>query len=274
MTKWIATVALLTLAYVPLRADITLVQTMTMEGAAAAMMQGGKMPKTVVRIKGMKSRSDIEIMGQTMSAIGDLAAKQVILLDSAKKTARIITPDAVAAGAKGLTMPDMDVSLKPTGKSQVIEGQSCDEHAFTMKIDMGSMMGGGAEGMPPEAAAAMQGVMMVMDGSIWMAKSAPGAEEYAAYSKAAVSANLLGALSGMKPGQSNGIDKLMAATASVVGIPYLTEINMTFEGSGPMVAAMAQMGPMKMIQRVSSVSTEPITDDNFKLPEGYTIEKQ
>jgi len=65
----------------------------------------------------------------------------------------------------------------------------------------------------------------------------------------------------------------MAAASSAPGLPYLTEITMTMEGTGPMVDAMKQMGPMKMIQKLSSVSTDAIADDLFKIPEGYTIQK-
>jgi hypothetical protein len=37
---------------------------------------------------------------------------------------------------------------------------------------------------------------------------------------------------------------------------------------------MKQMGPMKIIQKLESVSTDPIADDLFRVPEGYTIEKK
>lgn len=271
MKKWITTVALLALSTVPLRADITITMAMTMEGQAAGMM-GGQAPKTVMRIKGMKSRTDIELNGQTTSAIADLAARQMTLLQPQTKTAEVIT--AVSAASGGAKLPDavVDVSLKPTGKSQTIEGQACDEHTFTMALDMASMAGQGQ--VPPEAAAMMKDVRMVMNGSVWLAKSAPGAAEYAAFTKAAVESNLIAAVSGLKPGQSGGLDKLLAATASAPGIPYLTEIAMTFEGSGPMVDAMKQMGPMKMVQKISSVSLDPISDDLFKVPEGYTVEKK
>jgi hypothetical protein len=81
-------------------------------------------------------------------------------------------------------------------------------------------------------------------------------------------------MAGMKAGQSGGMDKLMAAAASAPGLPYLTEITMTMEGSGPMVEAMKNMGPMKMVQKVTSVSTDTLSDDLFKVPDGYTVEKK
>ena len=42
----------------------------------------------------------------------------------------------------------------------------------------------------------------------------------------------------------------------------------------PMVEAMNKMGPMKMVQKTESVSTDTISPDLFKIPEGYTVEKK
>ena len=178
----------------------------------------------------------------------------------------------MAAGGEPVPVQKIDISLKPTGKSQPIEGHTCDEHAFTMSIAMGEMMGQGQ--VPPEAAAALADVRMVMAGSFWIAKSAPGASEFAAFNKAAAESKLLAAVAGGMPGMANGMDKVMEAAASAPGLPYLTEMTMTFEGSGPMVDAMQQMGPMKIVQKIASVSTESLSDDLFKIPEGYTVEKK
>ncbi|HVL65983.1 MAG TPA: hypothetical protein VM364_01845 [Vicinamibacterales bacterium] len=272
MRKAFLAAAFVAMALVSVRADVTLVQTMTMEGAAAGMMGPGQLPKTTMRIKGMKARSDVEVMGQTVTTITDLAQKQVVVLDAAAKTAQIITPGSVAAGGSGVALPDMDISFKPTGKSQTIEGQACEEHTFLLSLDMEQFGGGGQ--MPPEAAAMMKGVKMVMNGSMWVAKNGPGAAEFTAFNKAAIQSNLLSAISGMPAGQPGGMDKVMAAVAAAPGIPYLMEVTMTFEGSGPIVQAMQQMGAMKMVQKTTSVSTDAIADDVFAIPEGYTVEKK
>ncbi len=271
MRKCLAVCAIAVLAWVPLRADVTIVMTTTMEGKAAAMM-GGQLPKMTQRIKGMKSRTDIEVMGQTTVAITDLVEKRVVLLQSQAKTAQIVTPASAAAGASALPKLDADISFKPTGKTQAIDGMACDEFTFTMKFAMAEMAPQGQ--MPPEAAAMMKDVYMAMQGSMWVAKSAPGASELMAFNKAAVASNLVAAISGMKPGESGGMDKLLAATASAPGVPYLTEITMTFEGTGPVVDQMKMMGPMKIIQKASSISTDAIADDIFRIPEGYTVTKK
>jgi hypothetical protein len=271
MRKCLVVCAIAALAWVPLRADVTIVTTTTMEGPAAAMM-GGQLPKMTQRIKGMKARMDVEVMGQTMIAITDLAEKRVILLQSQTKTGQVITTQSAAAGTSALPKVDADVAFKATGKSQPIDSIACDEYTFTIRLGMAEMAGQGK--MPPEAAAMMKDVYMVMQGSMWVAKGAPGASELVAFNKAAIASNLVGAMSGMKPGESGGMDKLMAATASAPGVPYLTEMTMTFEGTGPVVDQMKQMGPMKMIQKASSVSTTAIAEDMFSVPEGYTIDKK
>ena len=46
------------------------------------------------------------------------------------------------------------------------------------------------------------------------------------------------------------------------------------EGTGQMAEMMKQMGPMKVTTKVSSITTDPISDDLFKVPEGYTVVKQ
>jgi hypothetical protein len=270
MKKWMAAAALAAMTIVPLRADVMLVQTMTIEGAAAAMMGNGKMPRMTMRIKGQKSRADIEVGGQTITAIADLAAKQVILLNSASKTATVTTAEALGAGAP---VPKIDVSFKPTGNKQVIEGQQCEEHAIRIQLSMAEATG---SQLPPEAVAMMKDVQMIMDGSIWVAPAAPGSAEYAAFNKAAMQSNLFAAVIGMAGGGKSaaGLDKLMEAAATATGLPYRTDINMRFEGSGPMVDAMKEMGPIRMIQQTVSVSTDPIADAMFEVPADYKTTKK
>jgi hypothetical protein len=70
-----------------------------------------------------------------------------------------------------------------------------------------------------------------------------------------------------------GMDKVMKAMSSLDGMSYLTEMTMTVEGTGQMADMMKQMGAMKITTRTTSVKTEAVSDDLFKVPEGYTITK-
>lgn len=271
MPRWIVTFAVVTLCVVPLGADVTVTTTTTMEGGFAAMM-GGMMPRVVMRIKGSKARADIDAGGQTMTTITDLDAKQIILLDSAQKTAQILTADAPLdkAGAP-FPMPNIDASIKPTGRSQTIAGNACDEFTVAMSIGMAEMTG--SSQMPPEVAESMKGIKMVMAGSMWMAKSGPGVEEYVAFQEASVKGEIvkiMGRLAGFGGG---GLDRMMGSVAGAKGLPFLSELTMTMEGSGPIVEMMKQQGAIKMTTKVTEVSTDTLAGDLFKVPEGYTLKK-
>lgn len=271
MTRLVALFTIGLLCAAPATADVTLTQTMTMEGKMAAAM-GGATPRMVTRIKGMMSRTDIEVMGQSMASITDLTVPQFVLLNAATRTAQIFGPGSQSLPGAPVALPKMDVSFKPTGRTQVIEGAKCEEHAFTMNVNMAEM---GAPGqMPPDAAAAMKDVRMAMSGSVWVATSGPGVADYVRFQKAAGDSKMIAALTGIAPGQQGGgLDRLMAAAAAAPGLPYLTEITMSFDGTGKAVEMMKQMGPIMMTHRTTSVSTEPIPAEMFKVPEGYTVEK-
>lgn len=271
MRRWVATCAAVLLVSAVLHADLTVTQAITVEGGPAAMMGGTAAPRIVMRIKGMKARVETEVMGQTTVMLTDLATRQMIMLNAADKTARVVDAanPTVPAGA---AMPEMDVSFKPTGQKRTIENAACDEYAIAMTMNMGSMGRGNAQ-MPPEAAQMLQDVKMVMTGSTWIAKAGPGVAEFAAFQKASTDAKMGSAVSAAMGGSSNGLDRVMAASGSAQGLPYLTEMMMNIEGTGQIADMMKQMGAMKITNKVTAVSTEPLPDDLFKVPAGYTMVK-
>ena len=266
------TIAVVAIALAPLRADITITQTITIEGPMAAAM-GGQEPKILLRIKGNKSRTDADVMNTTMASITDLDTKQLIVLNGTDKTAQI-TAIGAAAPAKPATPGskplDMDVTFKATGNTRKLEAGSCDDHSFSLTMDMAQF--GNQAQMPPETAEMLKGVRIVANGISCIAKEGKGVAEFAAFQKAAVGSGLMSAAMGVAPGGGGGgMEKLMAAVASAPGMPYITEITMTFEGTGPMVDMMKQMGAMKIIQKTTNVSTDSISDDLFKVPPDYKV---
>jgi len=275
MKAWL-TLAVFAVCTAAVHADVTVVQTTTIEGGMAAMSGQTMSPKTTSRVKGQKSRTDVDAQVIQISTIADLDAKQVILLRPDQKTAQILTPASVAAAMKGAAngaaMPAIDTSISPTGKSQVIDGIKCDEYTFATTLNMSEMNPGGA--MPPEAAEALKGLKMVMKGSMWVAKEVPGAAEFMAFQKNAAATELGALMSGALGMQMPGMDRMMKAVGSLNGMAYLTEMTMTIEGTGQMAEMMQQMGPMKITSKVTSVTTDPIADDAFKIPEGYSVIKQ
>lgn len=271
MRRWVAALAIVGLSGVPLRADVTVTTTTTMEGAFAGMM-GGMTPRVVMRIKGSRSRADIDVPGQTISTITDLEGKRIIILNNAQKTAQILTAGApLSPGGKPFTVPKMDASVKPTGRSQTISGNACDEFAVTMSMSMGEM--GGSAQMPAEAGEMMKSIRMVMSGTMWIAKSGPGVAEFAAFQAASVKGEIAKIMGGMAGFGGGGLDRMMGSLAGATGLPYLTELTMTMEGSGPIVEMMKQQGPIKMTTRVTEVSTDTLADDLFNVPNDYKVTK-
>ncbi len=265
MKRCLATLVVFVLCLVPLHADLTFTQTTTFEGPMAAMMKDKPMVM-VTRVRGKKARVDMQMMDMKMSSLADLETKEVMLLNHTEKTAQAMTGATPDTAVPKL---DVDVSFKPTGNSRPIEGALCDEHVFKMSIGFAEMSG---KQLPPEAAEMMKDVRMIMDGSTWIAKGGPGAAEYMAFQKAAIDANLGSVLAGLLGGQNRGgMDKLMAAVTEAPGLPYLTEMSMAVEGTGPMVEMMKQqLTGTKMIQKTTAVNTEVVSDDLFKVPADYT----
>jgi len=279
MKRWLATLLVFAVCSAVVRADVTVVQTTTIEGGMAALA-GGSLPSPTItsRIKGMRSRTDVDAgaaaAAPAVITITDLSAKQIIILRPDQKTATIGSAAASAAAgapaAPAATAPAVEASVKPTGKSQVIDGIKCDEYAFTTTMDMAAATGAA---MPPEAAAAMQGVKMAMVGSMWVTKDVPGAADYVAYQKAAASIDMSGAAAGISGVNLPGMEKMMRAMGTIDGMAYLTEMTLKIEGIGQIADMMRQMGPMKITLRTTSVKAEPLSDDLYKVPEGYTIVK-
>jgi hypothetical protein len=272
MNRWIVSFVLVSLCSAAVRADVTVTTTTTIEGGLGAMM-GGATPKTVMRIKGMQARADVEAMGRTVASLTDLNKKEVIVLRADDKTAQVITAvTPEKPGTPPAALPKVDGSLAPTGRSQTIDGLKCDEYAFNMTVAMSEMTSG--QQMPPQAGEMLKELQMLMKGSIWVAKSAPGAAEYLAFQKAAIDANLATILAGGVPGApSNGMDRVIKNFTGAEGIPYLTEVNMTIEGGGAAADMMKQMGAMKITSKVTSISTEPIAADMFVVPADYKVIK-
>jgi hypothetical protein len=279
MKRWFTTFAAIAVCSAALHADVTIVQTTTIEGGMMAASGQVMQPKTTNRIKGNKSRTDLDASMIQVTTIADLDSHQVIVLRPDQKTAQIVKPGEAAGGnasaaasAAAATAASADGSIKPTGNTQVIDGMKCDEYTFTMSMNMSEMNN---PAMPPEASAMMQGVKVTMKGSLWVAKDAPGVAEFMKYQKAAASTDIASIVSGASGMRMPGMDKLMKAMGGLNGMPYLTEMTMTMEGgSGQMAEMLQQAGAMKITTKVTSITTDPIGDDVFKVPEGYTVIKQ
>jgi hypothetical protein len=274
MKRWSAALLVFEVCSAVVHADVTIVRRRPSRAPRMAP-GGGKSPTITNRIKGMKARMDMDMGARRFHQHfpSCVTAKQVTILDHNQKTARIAmagqTSPAPSAAAPAGTIK-FDSAVTPTGKSQTIDGMKCDEYSFTTSMSMADV--GGAN-MPPEAAAMMKDVTMVMKGSFWVSKDAPGAAEYREYQKTMSSGDLAAAAMGASGLNMPGMDKMMKAMQGVEGMPVLTEMDMTIEGTGQIADMMKQMGAMRITTKVLSVKTDTIGEDVFNVPEGYQIIK-
>ena len=269
MKRLSAAVAAVMFASVALQADVTIKSTITVEGGPPGASAGGPIAM-VMQIKGMKSRTETDAMGQKTVIIADMAARKVYMLNAAAKTAQEIDSTGTP-GKLPAAMPAIDASVKPTGQSRDINGMRCAEYALKMSMSMADLAGAQ---VPPEAAQMMKDLTMAMDGSIWTAKDGPGAAEYAAFIKAALAANLSGLLSGASGKSNPGLERLMAATSQAQGVPCLTEMSMTVDGTGPVADMMKQSGAVKTLVTTTAIETDTLAADLFAVPADYKIVKQ
>jgi hypothetical protein len=246
------------------RADVTLTMTNSVEGPMVAAT-GTSAVRVVLRIQGLKSRSEVEVMGRSFATIVDVPGKQMMMLDPAQKTIRRVTAEQMKNPLPDIQLPKLDVKVEPTGRTQQISGQTCSEFRMDMTMDMGSMAGAQ---MPREMVDAMKDLRMVMKGSTWIATSTPAAAEFVKFQQAARAIGLEVPTS-LAAGQ-NTPDPLTQTLANMEGLPCLSEMEATYEGSGPMIEMLKKMGTLKVASRLEEVSVAPIPADMFTVPAGYT----
>lgn len=273
MRRWVSTLVIVALCSSGIVADVTVTSTVSIEGGAPGIPTGGMTPQMVTRIKGLKARSDVEVNGQTQTSITDLSTKQIIVLQHTQKTAQVYGPGALPIPVKPGAAPKIDASSKATGRSRTINGAACDEYEVKMSMALADFAA--SPGMPAQAAEMMKDVLMVISGSVWVAKSGPGVSDFTTFQKAAADANMAAAFGGVVPGmQSGGFERVLKAISAMPGLPHLTELQMNVEGAGQMVEAMRKMGTMKVKNAVTAVSADTIGDEQFQVPADYKVVKQ
>jgi hypothetical protein len=271
-------VAATVLLSAPLAAELTVTTTTSIEGGIGG--GSGMSPKVVTKISGSKSRTDIDTGDQIVTTIIDSAASQAYILRPDQKSVIQFSTDAPAS--PGDAQRTIEAEVKPTGKTRDIDGVPCAEYTVMMKMDMAAMAAGGGSALPPEAGAMLKDVFVRISGSTWVAKDAPGAADYVNFQKLAarVAVSAMSRISASTPGSAaspsmpRGLERLITGFPEAAGIPYLTELTSSVEGSGQFVALLQGLAQMKITSKVTSLSTDPIPADTFAIPEGYTVVKQ
>lgn len=240
----------------PAYADVTIKSTVT-----GGMVGEGQ---TVYYIKGTKARIETTLAGRQNVTIIDPAAKQMITLDPVTREAMVVDLGQLSQKQESAGVGEPKVSIAPTGKTREIHGQLCTEYLLTMTIVM----------TPPGGA---QGAMTTtLTGPILIARDAPGSRDFVNFAKAVAAGGLFvpsGGRGGPGSPQASTQTALYKALAEAGGIPYEQTLVVKMDANGPAAEMMRGRGAMPSMTTtttVTSVSTDPIPDDKFAIPEGYT----
>ena len=268
--KRVFAVAVLLCAFAwPAYADVTVKMVTT--GPAMGPAPGGgragatsEVP-TTYSIKGNKARIDMVMAGHEMSTILDPASHQMISMNPETKEAIVYDLSKLTQQMEQtVKMGEVKVSMTPTGETKQLLGRTCTGYMLSVTMPMG---GRGDE---------TSQMTVTLGGPIWIAKDAPGTKDFATFCKAAASSGLFSLRAGGggrgNPGMPEiGLATMYKAIGEAGGIPYEQEMQVKLEGSGPMADVMRGRGPMPpTVTKVTSVSTDPIPDDTFQIPAGYT----
>lgn len=241
----------------PALADVTVTSQVTGKGIA----KGGA-GQSVTYIKGLKMRADTTSGNDAMSTIMDLDGQKFISLDHKKKEALVFDmAEFRQIVDKGMKGGAVDASLKPNGQTKDVAGKSCT--GYDVAVTMPLAAGEGAE------------MKMVLTGPVYIAKGAPGTEDYKKFYLAAAEKGFIASdprQAKGAPQQTKGMTELYKSIADSGGIPYFMEMAMKIDGGGPMAGMMNRMmGGAAFSNTVTAVSTDAIAADRFDIPAGYKV---
>jgi hypothetical protein len=238
----------------PAWADVTITQTTSVK-----IMRADISGDSVTRIKGHKMRTDLTTKsGDQTSTIFDLDAQKMISIDHKKKEASVIDMAEAREAMSKVADTDVKADLKATGATKQVAGHTCAVYDSNVNV---------------AAKIADQPMNVVVAGPVCLSKDAPGRADFAAFYLAAAEKGLFfqdPRQVKAQPGQAKGMVSLYKAMGEA-GIPLSTDVNIKFEGSGPMAAIMGKMGGGAMQGETTKIETGALADDIFQAPAGYTV---
>ena len=248
------------LAGAPAHADLTITQAIA--GKIGPMSMDGE---SVTYLKGSRMRTDSQVNKRNVSTIIDLEKRQFLTLHHDKKEAEVMDMAVVSKSLQEFSAGVMSVSLTPTGTKKEMLGYSCEEYTVALKVPFQPPKAGGNPDAPV--------LLIAMGGPACLSKAAPGQADYAAFYSAAAENGLFitdPRQAKAAPGQAKGMVEMYKEMARA-GMPLVSEINIAFEGAGPLAGMMSRMGGTKLTSTVTKLSTDAVADTVFEIPAGYKV---
>lgn len=244
----------------PAAADVTVTQKTS--GKAMIVNVGGE---SVTRIKGNKMRVDDVRGDETTVLIIDIDGQRMVSLNPKKKEATVTPLSALQeAMGKVAEVSEVKASVTPTAETKEVAGYPCKVHEISVSLPFSP----GGEDMK---------MAMAMKGPACLSKEAPGYADYVRlYTAAAEKGFIFGnpaAAKGPAAAQARGLAALYKAMAEA-GMALEQELNIGFEGSGPMAAMMSRMGRSNINMVVTKIEAGPVPDDLFEIPAGFKVKTE
>jgi hypothetical protein len=262
MKRLLIAIVLAAAAAAPAFADVTLKMTAGGKGMGMSTTSSG-----TTYIKGNKMRTELQMGNRTQTTIFDLDAQKMYVFESGRKEADVWDMADFSKQMAGVVNADeMKASVKANGQTKQIGTLTA--NGYDMLITMPAPMGGNKDMM----------MTITLSGPVWIVKNAPGAEEYAAFYKAAAEKGwIFGDPRAAKgqPGQARATTEMYRQFAEIGGIAYESDIQikmgMEGGGGGPVAGMLAKMGNMSMQTKIEDVQSGPLPDDLFAPPAGYKL---
>jgi hypothetical protein len=274
-------------------ADATLryhtdIQTSGAIGIAMPINQAlGGLRDMVIRIKGNKAYSS---QGNLIS-IMDLMTQELILIDAPHKRFASVPASQYTAQLKSAVpaMPEAtravfasmksNVVSRSTGRTATIQGIQTEEQEFVLSIDMP------LPGAPPTPGPFMKMVMQVWTAKPGETERVPALQEFRNYTASASAMNpadmmkqVLGGLPGMGDSMGAMIEEISKKGAlslrmhTEVFLPALAILSRQLPqrpGQPPLPVLDPDAPLMQMNQEVVELSTDPLDDSLFQVPQDY-----
>ncbi|MBY0493858.1 MAG: hypothetical protein K2Y23_06555 [Cyanobacteria bacterium] len=234
-----------------LGADVLIKETLI-----TAMAGGERRAARTIAIKGERMRIEVAQAGQTTVTLFDLPARATITLDAAKRRATV-TPMAVRAAELERKVPRARVTsaIVPREGVREVGGVPCQDFTFSVRVPATS---------DGDQIVALSGTACVA--------AVPGTDDYAAFATAAAASDLvIGYASSNKfaLAVTRGRTELHRALAAVRGIPLQIDMISKAEGAGLFNRMLNKIVAGTSVSTVTSVTTTPLEDASFAVPNGW-----
>ena len=209
-------------------------------------------------------RTDSRIRNKDLTTIIDLDKQQFVSLNHEKKEAEVTDMSAIAKSLQEFRTSDVKARVTPTGNKKELLGYAAEQYTMTVSVPFQPPKEGGGEEMA---------MSIVIGGPVWLSKDAPGRADYEAFYKAAAEKGLFFTdprAAKASPGQAKGFVELYRQMAAA-GVPLVSEMQITFEGGGPMAGLMSKMGGANFTSTVTKITTDAIEEAKFEIPAGYKV---